>query len=248
MTHKSNFKEKEYPLNLFLDILPEEYPSEKITVMSPAQIDSMEYYIKTFLPERYVDMIHQRYSDRKTLSEIGKGYKVSRSRVDAIIKKGLRQVRYHYRDIVAGVIPEEKPLIVDKDIPIEDTSIEDLMLSVRSYNCLKRAGYETVGDIIKVINGFEETSLYKHWYNKIRNCGTKSAAEVQDKLINLGVDIKRDPVLISCSNVIGCANYQKFIKCKTEGDVLSLLAIFVENNNLSISISDIEQWLLKETK
>ncbi len=60
-------------------------------------------------------------------------------------------------------------------------SIEDLDLSVRSYNCLKRANIHTVGDLTRRT---EEDML------KVRNLGRKSLEEVIKKLEELGLSLK----------------------------------------------------------
>lgn len=56
--------------------------------------------------------------------------------------------------------------------------IDDLELSVRSYNCLKRAGFKTVKDIIDT----DEKSENSEWIFKVRNLGRKSAEEIKTKL------------------------------------------------------------------
>ena len=60
-------------------------------------------------------------------------------------------------------------------------SVEDLDLSVRSYNCLKRAGIHTVEDLTKKS---EEDML------KVRNLGRKSLEVVINKLHDLGLDLR----------------------------------------------------------
>lgn len=64
-----------------------------------------------------------------------------------------------------------------------DITIEELDLSVRSYNCLKRAGINTVQDLIKKS---EEDMM------KVRNLGRKSLEEVQAKLSELGLSLRKD--------------------------------------------------------
>ena len=59
--------------------------------------------------------------------------------------------------------------------------IEDLDLSVRSYNCLKRAGIATVEELTQKT---EEEMM------RVRNLGKKSLKEVKDKLIDLGLGFK----------------------------------------------------------
>ena len=59
--------------------------------------------------------------------------------------------------------------------------IEDLDLSVRSYNCLKRAGIQTVEEL---------TQKTEDEMMRVRNLGKKSLKEVKDKLIELGMGFK----------------------------------------------------------
>ena len=62
-----------------------------------------------------------------------------------------------------------------------DKQIEDLDLSVRSYNCLKRAGIHSVRQLVE----FSENDLLN-----IRNFGAKSIEEVKEKLISMGLNLK----------------------------------------------------------
>ena len=87
--------------------------------------------------------------------------------------------------------------LTDEDEPVEDASIfaagtvednveldkqiEDLDLSVRSYNCLKRAGIHSVRQLVE----FSENDLLN-----IRNFGVKSIEEVKDKLETMGLSLK----------------------------------------------------------
>ena len=64
-----------------------------------------------------------------------------------------------------------------------EMTIEELDLSVRSYNCLKRAGINTVEDLI---NKSEEDMM------KVRNLGRKSLEEVINKLYQLGFCLKKE--------------------------------------------------------
>jgi DNA-directed RNA polymerase subunit alpha len=64
-----------------------------------------------------------------------------------------------------------------------DILIEELELGVRSYNCLKRAGIQTVGDLISKSEGE---------LNAIPNFGKKSIDEVIETLHNRGLDLRED--------------------------------------------------------
>ena len=79
------------------------------------------------------------------------------------------------------------PKMVEKDETTQENTltmtIEDLDLSVRSFNCLKRAGINTVEDLI---NKSEDDMM------KVRNLGRKSLEEVIDKLESLGFSLQSD--------------------------------------------------------
>ncbi len=70
----------------------------------------------------------------------------------------------------------------DKKGKVLEMTIEELDLSVRSFNCLKRAGIDTVEDLISKT---EEDMI------KVRNLGRKSLEEVIQKLHSLGLDLKK---------------------------------------------------------
>lgn len=69
----------------------------------------------------------------------------------------------------------------DKVQKLMEMSIEDMDLSVRSYNCLKRAGINTVEDLTRKT---EDDML------KVKNLGRKSLDEVISKLVDLGLNLK----------------------------------------------------------
>ena len=75
--------------------------------------------------------------------------------------------------------------LVEKEEPgkekVFDMTVEELDLSVRSFNCLKRANINTVEELI---NKTEEDMMH------VRNLGVKSLEEVQAKLASLGLSLK----------------------------------------------------------
>jgi DNA-directed RNA polymerase subunit alpha len=73
------------------------------------------------------------------------------------------------------------------------TPIEQLDLTVRSYNCLKREGIHTVGELL----GRSEADLLD-----IRNFGAKSIDEVKAKLVSLGLQLKDSPPGFDPSQVV----------------------------------------------
>lgn len=71
----------------------------------------------------------------------------------------------------------------DPSVKALETSIDDLDLSVRAYNCLKRAGILTLHDLVDKT----ETEMMK-----IRNLGKKSLKEVIDKVKNMGLSFRSE--------------------------------------------------------
>ena len=76
------------------------------------------------------------------------------------------------------VMSEEEEDTTNK---VLDMTIEELDLSVRSYNCLKRAGIQTVQELASKT---EDDMI------KVRNLGKKSLKEVKEKLLELGLGFK----------------------------------------------------------
>jgi len=78
-------------------------------------------------------------------------------------------------------------IMVDRQETIKEKvlemTIEELDMSVRSFNCLKRAGIDTVEDLV---NKTEDDMI------KVRNLGKKSLEEVIQKLHSLGLSLKKD--------------------------------------------------------
>ena len=82
--------------------------------------------------------------------------------------------------IAADVMKEVDTASDDR---VLERTIEELDLSVRSYNCLKRAGINTVYDL---------TEKSEPEMMKVRNLGRKSLEEVKVKLADLGLGLKND--------------------------------------------------------
>ena len=78
-------------------------------------------------------------------------------------------------------------LLADKEedpvVKTLETPVEELDLSVRAYNCLKRAGLHTLQDL---------TNMSEAEMMKIRNLGKKSLKEVIDKIKDMGLKFRQD--------------------------------------------------------
>ncbi len=91
-----------------------------------------------------------------------------------------RELNMSAEGIEMGPSVMDAALAADMALPIED-----LDLTVRSYNCLKREGIHTVGELV---NRSEADLL------DIRNFGSKSIDEVKAKLVSMGMNLKDSPV------------------------------------------------------
>ena len=90
-----------------------------------------------------------------------------------------RELNVEAEGIDIGPSPNDAALAADLALPIEE-----LDLTVRSYNCLKREGIHSVGELV----GRSEADLLD-----IRNFGAKSIDEVKAKLAGLGLQLKDSP-------------------------------------------------------
>ena len=90
-----------------------------------------------------------------------------------------RELNVNAEGIDLGPSLQDQALAADMALPIED-----LDLTVRSYNCLKREGIHTVGELI----ARSEADLMD-----IRNFGSKSIDEVKAKLYSMGLQLKDSP-------------------------------------------------------
>ncbi len=90
-----------------------------------------------------------------------------------------RELNVEAEGIEIGPSPTDAALEQDLALPIED-----LGLLSRSYNCLKREGIHTVGELV----ARSEADLLD-----IRNFGAKSINEIKEKLVSLGLSLKDSP-------------------------------------------------------
>src|SRR5436853_3491418 len=100
-----------------------------------------------------------------------------------------RELNIDAEGIDIGPSPTDAALAADLAL-----LIEDLELTVRSYNCLKREGIHTVGELV----GRSEADLLD-----IRNFGAKSIDEVKGKLHGMNLALKDSPPGFDPSTVIG---------------------------------------------
>ncbi len=85
-----------------------------------------------------------------------------------------------FTDAIKGLMKQNDE---DPKQKLLETSIDDMELSVRAYNCLKRASINNVQDLV---NKSENEMM------KIRNLGRKSLKEVMDKIKEMGLSFRND--------------------------------------------------------
>lgn len=87
-------------------------------------------------------------------------------------------------------VEEAKEIEQTEEDRAYNISVEELELSVRSYNCLKRANINTLGDLLRM----SDIDLMN-----IKNFGKKSAEEVLDKLESMGYTLRGKPSMTSAA-------------------------------------------------
>lgn len=152
------------------------------------------------LTPREYQVMKEHWMKEKRLDDVAKQFGVTRERVRQIEAKAFRKLRHPTRKnaLMYGVgfqqrakelyeqrLEEElnryRKMAEDDAKRIHETSskgndilIDELDLSVRTYNCLIRAGYRTIQDVLKIQD--QSTIM------KIRNLGRKSMNELIDKM------------------------------------------------------------------
>ena len=177
-----------YPDNLLYDIFGGEWEFPR-----PADFGGSLEYVLHSLTERERRVLDFRYKDGLTFEEIGKRECVTRERIRQTHAKSLRKLRRpdrlnYLKYGVSGVISLKAEIAREaalasqpKPDKLEDITLEELELSVRSYNCLKRAGMNTLRDVSEMT--FDELC-------HVRNLGKRSIDEICAVLTNYGIRLK----------------------------------------------------------
>lgn len=112
------------------------------------------------------------------------------------LRESARLLVQHFSLVANITVQEEPEEIVVEEAPVphvQDTPIEDLELTVRAYNCLKRAGITQVGEILEKLRKGPDEIL------AIRNFGQKSLDELIDRLEEKGLLDDVDESIIAAS-------------------------------------------------
>lgn len=177
---------KEYPENL-ISVLWGERNIDEIGFNADMSIikERLEKMLDTLFP-REKDALLFRFRDNMTQLQVGDIFGVTRERAHQIEAKALRKLRHPTKrsfirdgiDIEAERLKALELVKTQKEekivnLQFDKIGIEHLDLSARSYNCLKRAGYDTLKEILVLTDA-------DFW--RIRNMGSRSINEVKEKI------------------------------------------------------------------
>lgn len=171
-----------------------------VTVLNNFNRDYNKFVEICKLTPRDVEIIEMR-CEGKTLEEIGRRYGITRDRVKQLFDKAIRRIRvvatYNEKGICTfgrSVIDYGEPVVIGADKskirdPYTDSFASMRVLSVRSLNCLKRMGITNFEELRKFLVSVDrgDTGNYIGGLTEVRNLGAKSAKEVYDLAVELGV-------------------------------------------------------------
>ena len=166
---------------------------------------------------RIYDMLIMRYRDHNNFEQIGKKFNISQDRVRQLIAKAGRQLRHpsrsnkfciviemifsttgevNFADIISayerkGTFKEMMCTKMSEQSKqnrcVLNKRIEELDLSIRSFNCLQRAGINTVEELATKFQNETPVEIVK----SVRNLGHRSYDEICDVLKKLGYPISQ---------------------------------------------------------
>ena len=157
----------------------EEYPIGCIAIDSIfTPIKAVNYSVESTRVGQSIDF------DKLTLEVLTNGT-MSAKEIVSLAAKIVQEHIQLFVDLVASIGEMDILVSNEKDEPVKvmEMSIEDMDLSVRSYNCLKRANINTIEDL---------TRKSKDDMLKVRNLGLKSLEEVIKKLESMGLSLRND--------------------------------------------------------
>ena len=190
---------EDYPKNLLLSI--DSFTEEEIEdiISNKEKLASLEYMITTCLEDREAVVVHKYFRDKMTMEQIGQLEIVggiTRSRTDEICNNSIRKLRlnrerldkirygldgYHkhlieenkkYYDAVLNNMNYRERCRAAETLRL-DKDITEIGLSVRAYNCLRRAGINT---------GWQLFVTDQQKLASIRNCGKAIILEIVSKV------------------------------------------------------------------
>lgn len=180
--------DKAYPYNLLEEIFAnKEY---ELTELSEDMADGLTYAISA-LGERRKAIVQMYYAEGKSVREIAEFFGVSTSAIHTMKRNVVMRLRRpnamcYITYGKKGFEEREQRMRLEKKVQrnsehyqqVMGVRFEELDLSVRSFNCLRRAGFVTIGDIV---------DLTEDEIIQIKNMGWKQYDEIGRKLLARGV-------------------------------------------------------------
>lgn len=148
--------------------------NETLSDLTEDQKAGIAFISKDF-PEQWKDILKLRYIDTLTLGDIAAEKGITRERVRQIAIKALKLLKEYEGSeyVISGLQASQQKAEQEKnDRLLFDRSIDELNLSGRAHNCLMRAGYTTIGEVI----------LARDELIKIKNIGKQVLEEICDKI------------------------------------------------------------------
>lgn len=190
-----------YPYNLLVELFGLESLKEDFRV-SANVVDQVEGFLKKYLDERSINILHLRYLSERTLEEIGEIIGASRNRVNQLEQKAFNILRRNLTDSLFRYTfslnqkEEQLRLLEDqikeksKEVPTEGREVSQKELKLRSplgvlllkpkeINALKNTGCDTLQDVI---------DLYKQdQIRKRKGLGRRGIVYIYNALVDYGV-------------------------------------------------------------
>lgn len=213
------------------------FGSNELIILDTAEEEKIINIMEKVLTERQYRVIKLRFGfedgECKTLEEVGKMFKLTRDRIRQIEATALRKIRQpkylktllpNYELRIKALQEVQYMKNLDDKLKADEeaaksrvtnfdllkASIDELELSVRSYNCLKRAGIDTIRQL-------SERSIED--LKKVRNLGKHSLQEITDKLKGVGI------VLPETNDVDFIDNKEEFNNTKIDNRSINKLKI-----------------------
>ena len=166
-----------YPYNIWRDAIHSTH--DEMFQINPYKL--MEFIGSDSIKPRTRAMIFDYYIFGMTKTKIAEKYYLSPCRIQQILSKAQRIIRFHRNEFLFTA-PEPKSEETDKDVK----DFSNIRMSVRLYNCLKRAGYNSLEDLKGV-------SIYD--INKIRNLGRNSLKDLYNVMNENGYFVDEDHII-----------------------------------------------------
>lgn len=170
-------KKKDFPYNFYEDLL-----GESVDSITEDMQNGLRYALST-LDTREQSVLRDRYIFKLTYAKIGDQYSRLPENMRKVINRSLRRLRHPSRSsyIIYGLEQtklRQEELAKQKESRLQKVGdaddIANLELSFRGYNCLKRAGINTKGELLNFIN-----THGVNWHTNIRNLGVRAKDDIE---------------------------------------------------------------------